>query len=194
MINADSRSKAVKIINRGGLVIFPTDTVWGLGASVESQGAIKKLYQIKNRYNQPTAVLVASLTQAQALGVFNSSAKKLARQFWPGGLTIVVKAKKNTPQFICSQNKTIGLRMPYHSDLLKFLNQFKYGLVASSANFKGKPAPISYQMIDPRIKLLADYILPGKNLGQAASTVIDTTVKPLQVIREGIIPSKKLLL
>jgi L-threonylcarbamoyladenylate synthase len=185
--------EAVSVFKKGGVVIFPTDTVWGIGAVLEKPEAISKLYEIKKRQaGKPTAVLVGSFLQAKKLGQLNFKAVELIKKFWPGGLTVIVKATSLVPMLIQGRGGTVGLRMPNHEDLLKVLNKLKLGIAAASANMAGAPAPLKKDMIDNRLKAQADYVLTGENTGLKASTVVDLTIKPIKVLREGLVPSGKL--
>lgn len=185
-------NSALRILQKGGIIIFPTDTVWGIGCLLNQPQAIKKLYQIKKREkSKPTAVLVASLAQAEKLAWFNLDARKLAKKFWPGALTIVLKAKKEAPDLILGKNQTIGLRQPNHNFLLKLLKKSKTSIVATSANFSGKEAPLCQEMIDSQLCKKADLILDFNFYGTLASTVVDLSSKPYKIIRQGgiILPS-----
>lgn len=187
--------KAVGVLRKGGVIIFPTDTVWGIGCSLDKPQAIKKLYQIKKRdQSKPTAVLIGSLDQAKKLASFTPQALKLAKKYWPGGLTIVIKAKKSVSQLIQGEKGTIGLRMPDNELLLKILRKLNSGVVASSANFSGQPIPKTMTQIDSSLIKLSDLLVTGKAGGSLASTVIDLTSKPPQILRQGILLEKKLLL
>ncbi len=185
--------RAVSVLQKGGIIVFPTDTVWGIGAALDRPEAIKKLYEIKKRKAfKPTAVLVGSLTQAKKLGELNSRAISLIKDFWPGGLTLIVKATSIVPLSIQGKNNTVGLRMPDHNLLLQLLNKLDFGLVATSANFAGMPAPTQKEVVDERLKSLADLVLTGENSGLEPSTVVDLTSRPAKVLREGLVPSGKL--
>jgi len=190
--------KAVDILQAGGVIIFPTDTVWGIGASLANPQAVKKLYQIKKRNrSQPTAVLVGSIVQAKQLAELDKKSLSLLNQYWPGGLTVVVKAKEKTPSFIKGRKKgraTIGLRMPDHQLCLKILKKLPLGLVAASANFAGQPAPTKRKEIDPRLINQADLLLSGQSRGKLASTVLDLTEKPFKALRKGPVVPEKLTL
>lgn len=193
MINQLIINQAVKVFKAGGVVIFPTDTVWGIGCSINQPKAIKKLYQIKKRKpNKPTAVLVGSIKQAEQLGEINEQAKKLIQKYWPGGLTIIVKAKSTVPPLIQGNQGNVGLRMPNHQPLLTILHQLDKAVVASSANFSGQPIPNKKEAIDKKLVVLADLMIDGKSDGELASTVIDVTQSPFKLIRAGLITPDKL--
>lgn len=186
MDDSELINKAVKILNEGGVIIFPTDTVWGIGASIQRLDAIEKLYEIKGRpKTKPTAVLIGSISQAAEVAFLDQEAKDLIGKFWPGGLTLVVKAKPSTPKIIKGAGETIGIRMPNHKLVLKMVNQLGCGIVAASANFAGQPPPAEKEMIDPQLVDLCDFFVEGISGGGLPSTVVDITVKPYKIIRQG---------
>lgn len=168
--------QAVQILQRGGVVIFPTDTVWGMGVAADNPAAIKKFYKIKKREkNKPTAILVADLAQAEKIGEFSDKAREVTKKFWPGALTLVVKSK---------QGGTVGLRVPDHP-VIQELCQRVGGILAGSANFAGEPAPQRRAKIKRELSNKVDLVMEGERGGQEASTVVDTTVKPWKIVRQG---------
>lgn len=182
----DQISEAAGILQSGGIVIFPTDTVWGIGASLNNPQAIKRLYQIKKREKtKPTAVLVGSFFQAEQLGEITQKAKELIKKHWPGGLTIIIKAKQSVPRVVQGKTGAVGLRIPDHKLLLKLLDKLGTGIAAGSANFAGRPAPASRGMIDQRLIERIDLVLEGECGGRLPSTVIDARDKVFKIIRQG---------
>lgn len=178
--------KAFKVFKEGGLVIFPTDTVWGIGCDLNSPLAIKRLYEIKKRpKDKPTAVLVASLLQAERIAEIPEKARPLINRFWPGALTLILPAKKDLPEMILGETKSVGLRWPDFPLLTPIIAKLEKGLVAASANFAGKAAPLRKQLLDQRLIDQADLVLSGEAGGQPPSTVLNLTVQPFKILREG---------
>ena len=177
----------IKAFKQGKIIIFPTDTVWGVGCSLEFPQSIKRLYQIKGREeNKPTAVLVKNIIAAQKLGKFSKNIKKIAGQVWPGAVTLIVPATNKVPKLILGPRKTIGLRIPKHSWLLKILQQIPLGIVATSANFNGQSPPLKKTMLDPSFTTLVDIVVQDvQGSVKVASTVIDTTTTPMRILRQG---------
>lgn len=161
--------KAAEIINSGGVVAFPTETVFGIGASINFPAAIRRIYKLKKRpKNKPLQILVPSLEAAKKLGKFNPKALELAKKNWPGPLTFVV-FKKN-------RSLKIGLRVPAHKTTLALLQ--KTGpLAATSANLAGKKPALTVREVKNSLPTI-DYILPGRVKLKIASKVIDVTRKP----------------
>lgn len=177
---------AVKTLQQGGVAIFPTDTVWGMGCSVNREDGISKFYDIKQREpDKPTAVLVGSIEQAERYGILNDQALSLMKAHWPGALTIIVEAKDNVPASIMGQTKTIGLRFPDFELVKELTTLLDCGLVTGSANFSGQPSPFQKSDLDPELLKRVDIVLDSECGNQPPSTVVDCTKAELKVIRQG---------
>ena len=172
---------AVEILRSGGIIIFPTDTVWGIGVAADNPVAIRKFYQIKKREtNKPTAILVANLEQAERLGQFSDEVRRVAERYWPGAVTIVVPGRNGG---------TVGLRVP-EDPVVQELCRQTGGIMAGSANFAGEAAPMKREEISSELVKQVDLVVEGECGGQEASTVIDTTVKPWKILRQGLVKVK----
>lgn len=181
-----STEEAVRILRSGGLVAFPTDTVYGLGALAFDAGAIARIYRAKGRSeSKAISVLLADLQEMRRIARRPSaSALKLARRFWPGPLTVVVRANPSLPQEL-SHTDTVGLRIPDHPVALALL---KSGgpLAVTSANRSGGRSPRTAQEVVEAIGDQIDLILDGGvTPGGVPSTVVDCTSNPVKVLREG---------
>lgn len=182
----DDVSEIVESLKHGGVVIFPTDTVWGLGVAASNYEAIERFYTIKRREKiKPTAILVADLTQAERLGDFSDKARKLASEHWPGALTLVVKARAGVPSSIRGSEETVGLRVPAHEQVRMLCEELEDGIVTGSANFAGGIAPREVDQLDSELLRQVDVALRGEAGGTVASTVVDTTVSPMRIVRQG---------
>ena len=159
-------AKAINKLKSGGIIAFPTETVFGLGVLLAKPKAIHRLYRLKQRpKSKPFQILVASLRQAKTLGKFNKEAVRLAKANWPGPMTLVVNKTGG--------NGKVGLRVPNHRRLLRLI-RLVGPLVASSANLAGEPPALSIRELRQQ-GLKVDYILPGRVRSGKASKVIDTT-------------------
>ncbi len=181
-------AEAVETLKKGGLVAFPTDTVWGVLARMEDEAACRRIYALKGRAeDKPLQVLVADLKAALALaelGPLEGRFLKLAQAFWPGGLTIVVPGR-GIPPWI-SQDGSVGLRMPNHEALREVLKGVGGYAAATSLNRSGEP-PV--RSLEGAKAFPVDYVFPGEALG-LASSVVD--LRTGQVLREGAIPREVL--
>lgn len=184
----DHIQKAVEILNDGGIIIFPTDTAFGIGCKIDDHKAIERLFALRRRpITQPTPVLVSSLTMAQRYGDFTDEIiEKLVNPYWPGGLTIIVPAKDRI-DILVQKDGGVGLRVPDHQVALKIIEGIDCALLGSSANFPGSPTPYRFEDLDPELVGLVDYVVPGQTNGSEASTVINTIVSPWQILRDGAI-------
>jgi len=189
----DSISVALSILQKNGVIAFPTDTVYGLAASAFDAQAIELLFIAKGRdFNKSIAVLIGDIAQLpQLTESFTPSARKLAERFWPGALTLVVPRHPNLPN-ILSPTPTIGVRMPDHAFARAILNAAG-PLATTSANISGGPNPKTaqdvLQQLDGRIDLILD---GGVCPGGIPSTVVDCTRAEPKVLRQGAITEQQL--
>ena len=180
--------KAVLVLKRGETVVFPTDTVYGLGVSVQHAGSPQAIYDIKQREaGKPIAWLVGG---PEALDVYGEDvperARELARRHWPGALTIIVKASGAVPEAFRSSAGTIGLRMPDSPVALTLIEQVGCPLATSSANLSGGPDPRTAADLDEVLRTAAGTVVEGDFTGSGtASTVIDCSGSEVTIIRQG---------
>ena len=165
------------------LIIFPTDTVYGIGAPLYDNKNIKKIYEIKGRsFNKQLPVLCSSIEQINEFAILNDSALKLAKAFWPGPLTLVLETKEKLFNF--SGEKTIAVRIPNHKETLKLISEV--GPLKTTSVNKSNETPLNdYDKIFERYNNKVDYIYKNKenSIGQA-STIINL-VDEIKVLREG---------
>ncbi len=175
------------MLKLGEVIVFPTDTVYGLGANPFNEMSVLKVYEIKGReFNKPLPILVSNINTAMKLGVFDERALKLARKFWPGSLTIVVRRKMGIASLALGGQDKIALRMPNHKVALKLAESLGGAIVGTSANVSGlkaaKTANEAKEMLGSRVKLILD---AGPSPKKVPSTIVDVTVKPFKIIRLG---------
>ena len=180
--------EAVNRFKTGGVVIFPTDTVYGIGCTISKKRAVRKIYKIRrDKPTKPQLILVSSINQAFKYGFFDELAKKFAKMFWPGPLTVVVRARAKVPKSIRSQGETVGIRMPNQPPLLEIIRQVGEPILAPSANFHGNRPPGSFAEIDKKLLALVDYAidianLPGSSqMSKKPSTVVGCKPQKLLV-------------
>lgn len=188
-------SKAVRLLKKGGVVVFPTETVYGLGAQAFNSKAVKKIFKIKGRpCDNPLIVHIGRANQLNSLAQnIPNEAAKLIQHFWPGPLTLVFKKRKEVPSVVTAGLNTIAVRMPRHPIALKLLRQLKEPVAAPSANRSGRPSPTRYSDAVQEIGHRADFILDGgKTRHGIESTVLDMTRKPFRILRQGSISKETL--
>lgn len=173
------------------VIIFPTDTVYGIGTPIFDLEGIEKIYKIKNRSkDKPLACLCANLNQIKSVAVVDENAKKLINKFLPGGLTVILKSKKEVIEKIGYE--TIGVRIPNHNLALSILEE-NGAMLTTSVNDSGAVPINEYDEIYIKYNDLVDYIyksdLPSSNVSSAVVKVIDGCV---DVLREGIISKEEI--
>ena len=182
-----SINQAIGILKDGGVVAFPTDTVYGVGVDPFQPEAVRQLYRIKGRpIDKPIPILVGSVDDvervAQNLPLIFS---QLAEQFWPGGLTLIVEAK-SLPLEVTAGGDTVGVRMPDHPLALALLQGFGGAIATTSANKSDEPPATSAAEVRSELGELVNIILDGgQTATQIASTVLDLSVSPPQIRRHG---------
>ena len=188
MTTIDDISRAAAALTAGGAVVFPTDTVYGLGVAVGPCQTPEELFRIKRRpSDKPVAWLVESPNDLLTYGKeVPAAALELARAHWPGALTLVVRASERVPRAFQSEEGTIGLRMPAGKTALELIRAAGVPLATTSANISGCPAPSCDCELDPALLADAAVVLRGEDCpGGQASTVVDCTGPLLRVLRQG---------
>jgi L-threonylcarbamoyladenylate synthase len=184
-------SRALSVLQDGGLIAYPTDTVYGLAAATFSPSAIEKLFDAKTREaTKAIAVLIGDMSQLDFLTPnFPESARRLAQLYWPGALTMIVPKLSTLPENL-SQYPTVGVRMPNHAFALTLLRHTG-PLATTSANLSGGANPSSpeevLEQLNGRIELLID---GGVCPGGTPSTVLDCTQETPVVLRQGSISAE----
>jgi L-threonylcarbamoyladenylate synthase len=186
---------AAGIIRRGGLVAFPTETVYGLGADALNPDAVKRIFKAKGRpQDNPMIVHVASLKDAKKLTRrFPPTAERLCRRFWPGPLTLILPKAKHVPYETTAGLSTVAIRMPDHPVALALLKESKTPIAAPSANTSGRPSPTSAEHVIADLDGRIDAVLDGgKSRIGVESTVLDLTSKTPTILRPGGVTAEEL--
>lgn len=178
-------AEAADTVAKGGLICYPTDTVYGLGCDPFNLSAVDKAIAAKGRRARAMPVLVRSTGDAEHLAFFSETARRLAEKYWPGPLTLVLPAKDPVPLNLAPE-RTVGLRSPRHAICQQLLGLCSGRLVGTSANLTGKSPARSVEEIVTQLGNRVDLVLDGGRspLG-VASTVVDLTKNRLLVVREG---------
>jgi L-threonylcarbamoyladenylate synthase len=183
--------QAVKILNQGGIVIFPTDTAFGIGCRVDNEDAVQRLFKIRQRpKSQAVPVLVSDLEMAKKYieEIPKNVVQNLVNPYWPGALTIILKAnKEKVSDLIRGGGETVGIRMPNHSIILEIIKKVGVPILGPSANFHGENTPFMFEDLDPKLISLVDYVVKGECSVKQASTVMDSTQTPWKILRQGAI-------
>lgn len=188
-------SEAAFFVKKGGLVAFPTETVYGLGADVFNEKAIENVFIAKGRpSDNPLIAHVATPEQIKLLvSEITRSAEKFIEAFFPAPLTLVLPKSAQVPLIATANLQTIGVRMPRHELARKFLTECETPLVAPSANLSGKPSPTTWQAVFEDLNKRIDCILQGEQTEIGLeSTVVDCTKDFPLVLRVGAVSLEEL--
>ena len=194
--NKAELSKISKGVSKGELVVYPTDTVYGLGASIYNVDAIKRVYQVKTwSFSSPLIALVSrkeNVKKIAELGKNIELVEKLIDEFWPGALTIILNKKDAIPLEMVSHTNTVGVRMPNLDISLEVIEACGGILATTSANISGKPSVKSYDELDSELMKKVDIKIDGGicPLG-IESTILDMREEPT-ILRMGGVPKEKL--
>ena len=179
--------EAARIIYDGGVVAFPTETVYGLGANALNEEAVKKIFIAKGRpQDNPLIVHVASKDIYNLVKEVPPIAQELINKFWPGPLTIILEKKDIIPNMTSANLSTIGIRMPNSEIALKLIELSERPIAAPSANISGRPSPTEVERCIDDLNGRVDYIIGGESSDIGVeSTIIDCTVNPPMILRPG---------
>jgi len=187
-------NQAIKVLRDGGIVIFPTDTAFGIGCRMDNEKSVERLFKIRKRpKTQATPVLVDSLEMAQKYlkPIPQEIIDKLIKPYWPGGLTIILRRNKvKIPSLVRGGGATLGVRIPNHLVALSLIKGVGIPILGCSANFHGEETPYNFEDINKELVGLVDYVVYGKCIIKQPSTVINCSRKPWKIIRQGAIKIK----
>jgi L-threonylcarbamoyladenylate synthase len=188
-------AEAVDVLRRGGIVAYPTDTLYGLAVDPGSEAAMQRLFDVKGRdRSQAIPLIAADLAQASAAGDFTAADLRLAQAFWPGPLSLVVEATSSVARFAAADDGTVAVRIPDHPLARGFAAAFGTCITATSANLSGRPATVSPDdvaaSIGDRIDLLLD---GGASPGGPPSTIVRLRDGAPVLVRAGAIAWERVL-
>lgn len=177
---------ASRRVKEGGVVVYPTDTVYGLGCDPFIVEAVERVFAVKNERRKPLPILASDIKTVERIAFLPEKARSIAKEFWPGPLTIVVPRKPSLPSIVTCDRNSVGVRVPKHDAALQLIRLSNGLLVGTSANKTGKRPPLSAQDAAEQLGREVDLILDGgiATLG-VSSTVIDLTSERPRILREG---------
>lgn len=184
-MNSDSIALAAKAVRRGLLVVYPTDTVYGLGCDPLNHAAIRRLFEAKGREAKPVPVLCASAEKAEELVKLKGRAAELAKQYWPGALTIVAMLRRPLPPQLTQGREYLGVRVPAHSGCLELIAACGGWLTGTSANRSGNASARSAGEALEQLGGSVDFILDGGRLIGQESTVVKVVGDEVTILRTG---------
>ncbi|OGF98895.1 threonylcarbamoyl-AMP synthase [Candidatus Gottesmanbacteria bacterium RIFCSPHIGHO2_02_FULL_39_14] len=189
MKQTEGVNKAVEILNQGGIIIFPTDTAFGIGCRIDDNAAVRRLFRIRKRpLIQAVPVLVNSIKMAEnyLLSPLPNNVRRLMNDHWPGGLTIVYFCQtKKIPSLVIGGGNSLGVRWPFHHLISNIIEEVAVPVLGPSANFHGDKTPFQLEDLNQKLVKKVDFVLEGTCKTRQASTVIDCTEIPWRILRQG---------
>lgn len=198
-IETDDNTKNLKIaaniIKKGGIVIFPTETVYGIGTNGLDEEAVKKLYEVKDRLlNKPISLLVSNFDMInQVAKDITEMEYKIMKNFFPGPLTIILNKKSCVPDILTANGNTVGIRMPDNEIALKLIELSGVPIATPSANISGRPSGIDIEDIKKDFEGKVDlFIDSGKSKIGNGSTIVKVEDNEIKILRQGIITKEQI--
>lgn len=187
LLRSGDPARIAKVFTKGGIVIFPTDTVWGIGCVYDNDESIKSLYKIKKRQSdKPSSLLIPDITWVSKLAKCTKAQYSLLSKYWPGALTVVLPARNEIADSnFVSKNGEVGLRIPDHHKLLDTLKILGKPILGPSANFAGELPPSKKSQLDPKLIEFADAVFDSSDGRGKESTVIAFVNNKVVTLRAG---------
>ena len=189
-------AEAAAVIKRGGVIAFPTRCLYGLGADAFNPDAVERMIQIKQRPgHKPILVLIDTRSRLESLVThIPPAADAIMEAFWPGRVTLVFEARNMLAVQLTAQTGKIGVRLPGHPTASALLKHVKGPVTGTSANLSGRPGCHRAKDLGPQISGHLDFIMDAGTLtGGVGSTVVDVTVDPPRILREGQVTANDIL-
>lgn len=179
--------KIVEVINNGGLVITPTDTIYGIMGDALNEDVIRRVFDVKQRpYNKPLLLLMDSFEMVDNYTEELSEVeRKLINKFWPGLVTFILKKNEKVSNLITAGNDTVGIRIPNNKDLLEIIRRLKRPVISTSANITGTPVITSTELLEKDLVDNIDYIYDGGVVNEVSSTVVRVIDNKVNILRDG---------
>ncbi|MCS7137699.1 MAG: L-threonylcarbamoyladenylate synthase [Candidatus Caldarchaeum sp.] len=178
--------EAAEVVARGGVVVYPTDTVYGIGCNPFDAKAVERVMVIKRRENKPSPVLVSDFDQVYSVAKPKDEEVEACLRLWPGPVTVVMEKRPELPLEVTAGMPTVGVRMPANAIALSLMQKSALPLVGTSANISGRPPAVSLDLVEPEIIRMADLAIDGgRTLYGRPSTVVELVGGELRVVREG---------
>ncbi|MCS7142690.1 MAG: L-threonylcarbamoyladenylate synthase [Aigarchaeota archaeon] len=189
-----SISTAASLIRANGTIIYPTDTVYGLGCNPFSETAVRRVFELKRREAKPMPVLCADIDQVSAVAYLTEDAMKLAALFWPGPLSIVLRKREGLPPLLTSHRDEVAVRIPANVVALELMRTSGSPIVGTSANISGEEAATKIDELPNELLMNVDLVVDGgPTLYKKSSTVVRMVGGEIVVLREGAVSVEQLI-
>ncbi|MCX6743375.1 MAG: L-threonylcarbamoyladenylate synthase [Candidatus Parcubacteria bacterium] len=178
--------RVVAVLQAGGIIVYPTDTIYGLGCDIFNKDAVKKIYQLKKREaKKPLSIICADLKHVAQYAIISNPAFRLMKKVLPGPFTFILKARNKVPSTIIAKNKTVGIRIPNNQICLQIVENLGHPIITTSLNISGEEVMASPAQLSKELSNKIDLIIDIGSLPQEPSTVIDLTSGKPFVLRQG---------
>lgn len=182
----DKIDQAVAVLKAGGVIVYPTDTIYGLGCDIFNKEAVKKIYQIKKREaKRPLSIICSDFAEIAEYALVPNSAFAIFKKTLPGPYTFILKAKSKTPSSFIAKNKTVGIRIPDNKICLEITKKLGNPIITTSLNVSEQQVLTSPSQLSKEMKNKIDLIIDVGFLPQEASTVIDLSQEQPVILRQG---------
>ena len=182
--------QATEVFKSGGVVIFPTDTAYGIGCRMDNVDSVHKVYELRNRPKEKAVlVLVSDIEMAQKyVEISERVSEQLIKKYWPGGVTIILPCKtKTVSSIVRAEGSTLAVRMPDHTVLRKIIQDVGVPIIAPSANFSGDTTPFRLEDVNSELLSNVDFVLEGECTTPGQSTIIDCSTSDWKIVRQGVV-------
>lgn len=174
-------------LRQGGVIAYPTDTIYGIGCDIFNRKGVKKIYQIKQRDpRKPFSFICSDLSEVANYAQVSNAAFKIMKRYLPGPYTFVLEASRVVPDLLTTKQKTVGIRIPDNPIALQIVRELGHPLVTTSANISGEAIFSDPADIQQKLGKLLDLVVDGGSLSGDPSTVISLVNDQVEVIREGV--------
>ncbi len=186
-----------EVLQSGGVIIYPTDTIYGIGANAFNEEAIEKVMNIKNRDNKkPLSVFVKDIKSARRIACIDSKVEKMLENIWPGPITVILRKKDIVPYLLTGNRETIAVRIPQNKFILHLLEKVEFPIIATSANTSGENNLFDAEEIMKTFGNKKNQIDLFVNIGNIkktqASTIVDLTTTIPRIVRMGIVGKEEM--
>lgn len=191
--DAEAIAGAGSLLKAGGIVVYPTETLYGLGADPWQRSAVERIYRVKGRgRGKPLPLIASSLEHVMKVAQWPKAASVLAKRFWPGPLTLLLPAVRDVPQWLHGGSEKIAVRVSSHGVAVALAEAIGGLLISTSANLSGQPAVSDVERIPPTLLALVDGILDsgvtGNLWGKRPTTIVDVCTPLPSLVRPGCVP------
>lgn len=192
--NPESPERTASILKSEGVVVYPTETLYGLGALVSCERAVERIFEIKGRpHGKPIPILIRDMKMLEGVAEMSASAYSLADKFWPGALTLVLKEKGGLPELITSGTGKVAVRISDNDFVKRLFNLIDTPITSTSANLSGEDNILDLDYIYDTFKDKVDLIVDSGNLPPSkGSTIVDVALTPPVIIREGDVSAREI--